>query len=49
MNDNTIFGQTSQELMQRLLDEALAEGTIEIVGEDENGKTLFRGTGHAPA
>ena len=44
MNENQTMGTTSQELMQRLLDEHLAEGLIEIVGETEDGRTLYRGT-----
>ena len=42
-SEDQTFGRTSQDLMQQLLDEALADGLIEIVGENEDGKTLYRG------
>lgn len=43
-SEDQTFGRTSQDLMQQLIDEALAEGTIEIVGETDDGRTLYRGT-----
>lgn len=35
-------GQTSSEIAKKLLDEAIAYGEVEQVGEDEDGRTLYR-------
>jgi hypothetical protein len=40
--NTTEHGETLIEISQRLMQEALAYGRVEIVGETDDGRTLFR-------
>ena len=42
MNEHAEFGETSIEITERLLTEAIAYGRVEIVGETADGRALFR-------
>lgn len=35
-------GQTSREIAEKLLAEAVAYGDVEVVGQAEDGQTLYR-------
>ena len=42
MNDTSEIGETSIEITERMLTEALAYGRVEVVGETADGRALFR-------